>query len=88
MNTKITLLATFLTILPVMATASSLTKASEVLYSTGTSFVVKTVGTSVSVTTFNYKTPDETCKMLKNSGIPVVSVKNWKEDGSQVSKTC
>ena len=88
MNTKITLLAAFLTILPVSAMSNSLTSATEVLYNAGTSFVVKTVGTEVSVTTFNFKTPEETCKMLKNSGVPVISVKNWKEDGSQVSKTC
>lgn len=88
MNTKITLLATFLTILPAVTPASSLSKATEVLYSAGTSFVVQKVGTTVNVTTFNYKTPEETCKMLKDSGVDVISVKNWKKDGTQVSKTC
>ncbi len=88
MNAKITLLAVFLTISPISAMSDTLSLTTEILYNAGVSFVAKTMGTEVAVITFGYKPPEETCKMLKNSGISVISVKNWKEDGTQSSKTC
>ncbi len=88
MNHKIVLFAAIMAIFPVLAGASAIVSASKVLYATDASFVVKTVGDSVSVVTFDYKTPAETCKFLQESGIPVVTVGNWNKNGVLVSKTC
>lgn len=88
MNPKIILFAAIMTIFPVLAGASVIVSASKVLYATGASFMVKTVGDNVSVVTFDYKPPVETCKFLQESGIPVVTVGNWNKGGVLVSKTC
>lgn len=88
MNPKIVLFAVIMTIFPVLAGASAIASATKVLYATEASFVVKTVGDSVSVVTFDYKAPAETCKFLQESDIPVVTVGNWNKDGVLVSKTC
>jgi len=83
MNRKLTLLAILMAIIPVFVSAAPQYQhelVTAVLSHENTSYMAKTMDEKVYVTTFNYKTPAETCKFLQNRGVNVVQVTNWTDN--------
>lgn len=65
-----------LVLLPLAADADS-EDAVTLLDGLGASFIVHNKGESLSVITYDWKTPDETCKTLTTAGIKVDRVVNY-----------
>jgi len=83
MNKKTTFLAILLTIAPIFVSAAPEYQhrlASVVLDAENASYMVKTINELVYVTTFDYKTPTETCKFLQSKGVDAVRVTNYSKD--------
>jgi len=97
MNTKLTFLATLMVIFPIFTSADVSQQhklATIVLGAETASYMVRNDDNGVYVTTFGYKTPTETCELLKSKGINVIHVtdytkhKDGRNSGIILEKNC
>lgn len=80
MKSKFNFLAILLAILPTIAFGGNISPQHkltvDILNAETDSYIVITDGDNVTIATFDYKNPTETCKFLKNKGVNIVRVVN------------